>query len=243
MNLKTLRLYRLRNTEFYQFFTQFSDFITQYDLEVLNIANEFTKMSVPMQVLKHTHNRSRTNSLTEELKAMDKERNVLLSTANKVVKGNITNYNEAVKTDAALLYESIKTPEQKIGTLVTQNYATKTANLNQLLTDWKATPEHIAALENLNLTDTIERLTFLNTTFNTLYEDRTKEFSEVSLLSNKELRKEIIKYYYSIGDLLDVYHERENTEESAKLISDINALISQYNTSISLRIANANVSV
>jgi len=237
MKLKKLKVYKLRNTEFYQFFTQLSGFINQYDLEILNVASEFTNLSAPMEALKNTHNRSRTNSLTEHLKEMDKERDFILASINTVVKGNMTNYNESVKAEAELLYENIKNPEQKITTLLSQNYTTKTANLNKLLSDWEATPEHIAAIKNLNLTANIERLTFLNAEFNTTFEERTKDFSDVSLLSNRSLRKIIIKYYYSICNLLDVYHERNNSDESAKLISDINALIGQYNTIIHMRMA------
>ena len=117
------------------------------------------------------------------------------------------------------------------------NTQAETSTIDGIVNDWESKPELSAALTKLHLNDWVAELKTANQLFEKKYLQRTREYGAANPDTLKSKREEMLAAYYELRKFIEAYAAVNPSSNYEKLISELNALIEQYNELIYMRAA------
>ncbi|CAL2107968.1 conserved hypothetical protein [Tenacibaculum sp. 190524A02b] len=234
MKIKGIDLTKLRNAEFIQFIRQTIEFTKEKDLTVLPITDQLTQLEGKLAVLETLQKQEKANALTQEIEELDNLRDNAIKGISFITAGYTYSDDTAVKEAAITIQNSIKSYGYGSG-IAKLNYNAQTATVISILNNWEENVSLSNAITLLKLTTFKESLKNANMAFNTLYKERIQQYAADNPENLKGIRLETIPLYYEFRDYLVAYETINSTQIGKELISQLNALIDQYNVLLTAR--------
>lgn len=238
--LKSIKILLLRNIEFIIFANNIVQAIERIGAATLNIAAELADFKTKKESVEAAHKKLQSNPITEELAALDGQRDQAAKGILTVVDGYSRHFTPEIADAAKLIQLHLK----PYGSQVTeQNYQAETGTIQEIIADWENKPELVSALALLNLTTWKNELKTLNTAFNEKFLDRSHEYGSESPVTLKQRREIATQSYYELRDMLDAYARiNKNSADFQAAVNDINAIIGHYNQLVENRQNNSDSS-
>jgi hypothetical protein len=231
--INSISLKGLRNSEFVQFGTDVLSIIKINDPQALGVLAQYDAFASANKVVEGLFNKEQASAATDELVALDDQRDRLINGINALVLGYTYSTDENQKKNALLLQVNIDSYGSGIAK---ENYQSETAIITNLLDDWATKPELSAAVAVLNLATWQTQLAAANAAFNAKYLVRTQEMGSAPPDSLKEKRTEATNAYYELRDFIDSFFTiNKGAMPFSKTTNELNALIDQYNRLIAGR--------
>jgi len=224
--INAIDLRMLRNGEFLQFVTNFSDLVGSNNPVLLNVVDQHTALKAKVMEIEPLFKQERASVITQQLILLDERRDNAINGISLVIDGYVYHFDAAIANAANLLQNDLKLFGSGIAK---QNYQAETASVNGIISDWETKPELTAALATLGITTWAAELKTANQLFNQKYLERTQEYGAANPDTLKAKRDETMVVYYEMRKFLDAYSVIQNTPAYQKAISELNALIDQYN--------------
>lgn len=236
--IDTIDLIRLRNGEFMQFMTNFSELVEKNDPIALNVMKQHGNFKIVVSAIEPLFKMERVNAITQQLVLLDERRDKAFTGLAIVIDGYNYHYDVAVAHAAKLLSNDL----QIFGTgIAKQNYQAETASIRGIISDWESKPELIVALDTLGLTEWKNELKTANLTFDNKYIDRVEEYGAETSDTLKAKREETMTVYYELRKYLDANSVLHNNPAYEKTISELNALIELYNNILNGRLKETDI--
>lgn len=231
--INAIDLAKLRNAEILQFGTDFSGLIDANDPADLNIVPQYNAFNIKLDETRGLFKLERISPITQELILLDERRDNAINGLTAVILGFIYHFNPSITQAANLLVNNLNIYGPGVGK---QNLPSETTTLKAIVKDWETKPDLTAALVTLGLTSWVEELKEANQLFEQKYLERTQEYGAASPEKLKAKREELMETYYELRKFLDANSVLNNTPLYQKTISELNALIDQYNTLLNTRV-------
>ena len=232
--INAVDLSRLRNAEFLQFMKDFAGLVNTNNAATLNVAVQYTALAAKNNQLEDLFKKELSSELTQDILDIDNRRDRAYNGMLFVVQGFLTHY-EPAKVEAAT---RLKDRIDLYGTgAARQNYQAETAILNNLINDWENKPILLDALNLLGLVSWKDEMKAANTLFDQKYIERTLEYSVASPETLLAKRTETAEAYYTLRQFIDAFSVTINTPNYQTVTNQLNALIEQYNTLLTNRLA------
>ncbi len=176
--------------------------------------------------------------VTPEVKAVDKERDDMLSFVMGIISSNINNF-ETSKKDAAAKLDYLTKPYKGINS---KSFVQQSALVTNLIQHLKS-PAYSPAVTTLDLTQAVEKLAIANERFKTIYVARFDETERRKSLDNMlTVRKKVDEAYYQLTEAInasylynsEVVKNAEMEPLLGEVIDKINAIIEMLNQMQSL---------
>jgi hypothetical protein len=231
--IANLQVQKLRNSEFIQFVNDTLSIVSLNDPQALLVLNQFNALTAEKTILETLFNKEQASALTNELIALDDQRDNVLNGIIALVTGYTYSLDPVQKKSAIALQTNITS----YGTgIARENYQSETAIITNLLDDWNTKSELAAAIVMLNLSGWQTQLTVSNSAFNAKYLARTQEMGSASPDSLKEKRAVATTAYNDLRDFINSYFTiNKGAAPFGKVTNELNALIDQYNRLIAGR--------
>ena len=234
--INAIDLAKLRNGEFLQFGTNVSDLVESNNPKGLNVEVQHAVFKTKVNETSALFNTERSSILTQELVQLDERRDRAVTGITSAIAGYCSHFLPETALAANLLASDL----QLFGAGVArQNLQSETAIISGISSDWETKPELTNALATLGLTLWAAELKTANQMFDQKYIDRTKEYGAANPDTLKAKREETTIAYYELRKYLEAYATIQNTPDYKKVISELNALIDQYNQLLTNRTKEA----
>ncbi len=234
--LRFVKLMKLRNREFIQFFTDLISILLRHKPEELRIRKQLEPVANEIESIKSLREQGRGNSISDELRDIDSRRDDDITGIRTVVEGYTYHYDAETKEAAKLL---LKTIDDFGPSIARQNYQGETDSLNGLINKFRNDEKCKNAVSLLHMNEWEIKMDDENKHFNTRYIDRLDENSKKIEEKTKELRATTTDYYYVLRNHLNA-HATLHTETYKPVIDLINELIDDYNLVINRRMGGKN---
>jgi len=230
--INAIDLAKLRNSEFLQFGTVFSNFVVANDPVALNIEPQHLAFKLKLDEATGLFKLERSSPITEELGLSDERRDKAINGITGVIEGYCNHFVPATSQAARLLLTNLNLYGTGIARLNTQAEST---TINAIVKDWETKPELTDALVKLGLTEWAAELKTANQLFDQKYFERTEEYAAANPDTLKSKREETMSAYYELRKFIDANFILHPSATYEKLINELNALIDQYITLINSR--------
>jgi len=230
--INSIDLAKLRNSEFLQFGTVFSNFVASNDPVALNIEPQHLAFKLKLDETTGLFKLERSSPLTEELVLSDERRDKAINGITGVIESYCNHFVPATAQDAKLLLTNLNLYGIGIARLNTQ---AESKTIDAIVKDWETKPALSAAIEKLGLTEWASELKTANQLFDQKYYERTVEYGASNPDTLKTKREETMIAYYELRKFIDANFVLHPSEAYQKLINGLNALIEQYNTILNTR--------
>lgn len=234
--IKDIRLPRLNNAEYTSFLGSVETLITKATPTKLGVQDAlFTAYKENILALTEVMKHTRASKETQNLEALDRERDELLSFLFTSIKNDRKNPNASRKEAAKQLYLVVK-PYFGV-----QNSAHRqeTQYIESLQTDLSRA-ENSAHITSLGLQDAVNTLVEKNTAYKTLTSDRADAIATTTPLQNaKQIRQKTDEQYKEITLRAFAQSVAQPNDEATAFITSINKLIDDTNTAYKQRSATA----
>lgn len=226
MNAIELKL--LRNAEYLQYVKDFTGIINLNNPEQLQIDARLSAFTTKITELESLYKKALASEKTRVILTLDERRDDAINGIYFFLLSYTYHYDSEKQQNAKLLLDSIALYGGGIARL---NYQSETATLNNLLRDWEAKPALADAIAFFGLGTWVAELKAANDEFSVQYLSRTQEYGDASPETIKQKREETNAAYYALRDRINALHLLVETPPSpyAQVISQLNALIMQYN--------------
>lgn len=224
---QSIDLSKLRNAEYVQFTTDVLQIVTINNPATLQVQAKFNAFSSVKNELEVLFKKSTANPITDEIEALDERRDNAVSGILYIVKGNTFHFDPLIAKEADTVTEYLTIYN---GNINQDNYNAQTATITNIVNDFESKPELVSALVKLALTPWKNELKAANTAFSTKYLARTMDLATATPDNLKSRRLEANEAFYALRNHLDAFATINPSALYTKTISEINALIAQYNT-------------
>jgi len=225
---------RLRNAEFLQFIANFSDLVGANNPADLNIVVQHTAFKSKLDEMSRLFKMKRSSPTTQELILLDNRRDKAINGLTANINSYCNHYDAKIIQAAELLTRNLN----HFGTGIARlNFQAETSTLNGIIHDWETKPELTAAIEKLGHTGWVAELKKANQLFEQKYLQRTREYGAANPVTLQAKRKETTVAYYGLRKFIEASSVFNPSVACEKLISELNALIDQYNELIRTRLA------
>ena len=222
-----------RNGEYLQFMKNVVAIYGNYDTNALLLQARLQTLADATTALDEVFMASTAHELTPELQTLDIRRDKALMG----IKIHLNSYSYSEEIDLVKAANNLMTNYLSHGDRIDKlSYQQGTAVIDALLTDWRDHPTLSTAVNTLSLTTWVNLLAQLNKEFNDMYITRAKTLLKPGQVDQK--RTEMRSAYDEI--VFDtVAHSRVAMDKNKyfAIIDDLNGLISNYNTSVTMRLA------
>ena len=222
-----------RNGEYLQFMKNVVAIYGNYDTNALLLQARLQTLADATTALDEVFMASTAHELTPELQTLDIRRDKALMG----IKIHLNSYSYNEEIDLVKAASNLMTNYLSHGDRIDKlSYQQGTAVIDALLTDWRDNPTLSTAVNTLSLTTWVNLLAQLNKEFNDMYITRAKTLLKPGQVDQK--RTEMRSAYDEI--IFDtVAHSRVAIDKNKyfAIIDDLNGLISNYNTSVTMRLA------
>ena len=230
--INSIDLAKLRNAEFLQFGTVFSDFVISNDPVVLNVEPQHLAFKLKLDETLGLFKLEKSSPITQELVLLDERRDKAVNGITGVIECYCNHFDAATIQAANLLSGNLNLYGIGIARLNTQ---AETSTIKAIVNDWETKPELTAAIAKLGLTAWVAELKAANQLFEQKYFKRTEEYGAANPDTLKVKREETIVAYYELRKFIDANSVIHPSAAYTKLINGLNALIEQYNAIINTR--------
>ncbi len=229
--INNILLKKLRNNEFIQFIENIQEIVSESNPETLKVQDQYNALNQPLTTLQQIHSKKSGSSITNQLIEIDKRRDTALISIYNLVEAYTNHFNEEVAAKASDLLQVLDIYGKDVARY---SYQYETNAIDDILAQWESKTESIAAI---SITDWVNELKEANTLFNSRYLDRVKESAEESDIKVIEMRHLATEKYNELVGYLSAYSTIEKTEIYTKVLNQINALIDQYNKTLTARLS------
>jgi len=188
---------KLRNEEWFQFYTEFKTLVEQYRPSSLNISPLFSVFVTLYADADEALEIIRKSATTEQIADSDAARDGTLRGFNNAIKSSLDHF-DALKRAAA---KRVQIVIDTYGNMARMYYDEETASIYNFLQEMKG--KYAADITLLALTDWVERLETENKEFDTLMKNRYSEVSQKTNLRLQPIRTETDRNYRDTLDRID----------------------------------------
>lgn len=225
-----------RNGEYLQFMKNVVAIYGNYDTNALLLKARLQTLTDATTALDEVFMAATAHELTPELQALDMRRDKALMG----IKVNLNGFSYSEDTEtvkaASLLMTNYLSHGDRIDKL---SYQQGTAVIDALLTDWKDNPTLLNAVNMLAIGHWVNLLAQLNKEFDEMYVIRAKTSLKPGQIDQK--RREMRSAYDEIvQDTISFSRVATDKTPYYAIIDEMNGLINNYNTSVTLRLASRN---
>ena len=218
-----------RNGEYLQFMKNVVAIYGNYDTNALLLQARLQTLTDATKALDDVFMATTAHELTPELQALDMRRDKALMGIKLHLNSEDT---ETLKAANALMTNYLSHGD-RIDRL---SYQQATAVIDALLTDWRENLMLSASVNKLSINAWVSLLTQLNKEFNDMYITRAKTSVKSGRVDQKRL--EMRSAYEEITyDTMAFARVAADKNAYNAIIDELNGLISNYNTSVTLRLA------
>lgn len=233
VKLKSPGLHKLNNAEYANLANRMLNLAADTGAEALGVEDDdLDRYSVLLSQLNDLVSRSYASAETAELEELDKQRDTLGKYIIDTVNAG-QNLPIASKAAAAKALWLVLKPYKGFHDLPNQQ---ETTVVSGMVLDLSKT-ENEPHVSSLGLTDFVNELNLVNTRYQTLTDQRTLSREAAKTDNSKTLRTEmdaLYDYITTVGFCMSVVTP---TEDTARFIAQLNAIIDETNTSYNQRIA------
>jgi hypothetical protein len=234
--IKRINIQRLRNAGFVQFFKHLISIAEKFDIQALQISEEFAKLKESFAELTEVFKLPLGSVITKEMREFDRQRDNLVTGIQSVIRGLVHSPEAEISKQAAVLAAHLEVFGSRIQD---EAYHDETAIINKIIADWKEQPELAAALTSLNLDSWKKALETANNNFEESYLNRSEENSTVSREKMAAKRLQATDAYYEFRDRLNAFHLiTKGAPAYASVIEFINEVVDDANTALSKRLGS-----
>lgn len=229
--MKTLKssFAALRNEEHFQFQNEFKALVEQHDADKLGIAPLFEKYLVLYSDEINSLNVIRKSATSDQLTAVDNERDAVFRGLSDTIKANRNHRNEA-KRDAATRLSILF---NQYGNVARKPYDEETAAIIKLLSELKGT--YAADSATIELGEWIDDLESKNNEFDRLMKSRYSEGAAKSDVVMKAVRLEIDASVRDINNMLDALMLVNGAAAYEPFVKEYNARVDKYENTLATR--------
>lgn len=230
--IQAINLQNLRNAEFIQFSKDFTTLVNTNDPSALSVQPQYDNMLSKITELESLFKNSAVNPITSEMEVLDFNRDQAVNGIIAMINAYAYHYDTILAEAAVVLITNLKLYGAGIAK---ENYQSETAIINNLCSDWENKPALATAINILKLGDWLNRLKSHNEDFNQKYLARTQDYATASPENLKNKRAEAMTAYYDLRKFLEAFSTIQSSPAYDKAISELNALIEQYNSLLKAR--------
>lgn len=236
--LKAITLRRLHNGEIIQFFTDALDFLSNDAIVANALAAQRTALANILRSLNDLYGNDPASALTDDLVAIDAERDRYLAGLNLYFRAFTYHPDAAMREAGKTLGRSMDIYSSDISR---QNFNTETATIVHLLQDWATKPELVAAAKLLDISSWVPALTDANSSFTSLYNQRTTSTAAAEQPATMvQKRLEANTAWAALRKKFDANWEMADGAAPWSIVQgQLNTLINQYNATLDARAGRA----
>jgi len=223
---------KFRNREFIQYLNDIKQIVNRRDPRVLKVVPQAYVLNEQLTALENVYKNQLGSTITQELEALDKRRDLAIIGIRAVAEGNTNHFDPAKRAAGEELLKSI----DKYGSpICRQNYLAETVTIQNLTNDWHSVLILQGALAILGLTDWAGELKESNDAFNRKYLERNEEYVVDSKVNVTELRDKAKESFILLIDHITAHGTLTLLEKYAVVVKEINTITEQYNTMVAKR--------
>lgn len=230
--INRLSLQSLRNSEYTIFVNQNVAIVTKYNLVDLHLQKSFDRVAAMLPDLEKIKAQELSNVLSNILRDLDNERDTLLKAMVAQTKAMSKLSLPSIAPHVVVLNRFLDIHGRDIASA---NYNAETERINDMLADYDAKANVIAAFAGLNLNILIDQLRTVNTQFATLFLQRTGDESAIEKVNSRAIRAETDKVLTAFYDAFDFCSAEYDDLDYAKPAKELNKLIDYYKTQLKAR--------
>jgi hypothetical protein len=229
MKIKRIILNRLRNEEWFNFFTEFKTFVEKNFPEISDIEALFVVFLELYAMADDTLEQVRKSNFTSLIIQHDEERDNIYRGLDGTVRVNLRHYDEGKRTAAKRLV----TLFDHYGNVADKSYNEETATIYNFLQDIKN--KYAPEIATLDLTGWIDELERTNKQFEETVLDRNSEYAGKTELNMLDIRKKTGRTYLDIVEQIEALSLVKGDQVYAPFIKTLNANIERYINTIKRR--------
>lgn len=233
--ITAIDLTKLRNAEYLQLMIDVLKLVFQNNPTALKVLDEYNALQASTTAIEAIFKTEQSSPLTPIIEGLDIRRDDAIMGIFTSIVANTYHFAPTVKDAAKILvkYTGIYGSGNDVTKL---NLQAETATVKSIVTDMETRTDLIAAVTTLSLAPWVAELKTANLLLGDKYIERTTELAGASTDNIKQKRIECNTTYYSLRDMLQSYSIiTKGAAPYPKTISEINALIDQYNIIITKR--------
>jgi hypothetical protein len=233
--ITAIDLTKLRNAEYLQLMIDVLKLVFQNNPTALKVIDDYNALQATTTAIEAIFKTEQSSPLTPIIEALDIRRDNAIMGIFKLIEANTFHFTPDVKDAANVLakYVGIYGVASAVAGL---NLQSETATVTSIVTDMETRADLVAAVATLGLAPWVAELKTANQLLGDKYIERTKELAGASTDNIKQKRLACNIAYYSLRDMLQSYNTiTKRAAPYPKTISEINALIDQYNIIITKR--------
>jgi hypothetical protein len=229
MKILRIRLFSLRNEEWFQFMTEVRDLIVLFTAEALSVVELFVLFlklyadaDVAIEII-------RKSPETEKMTEADRLRDQLFHGLNATIRAAVSHFNPAHSEAARQLTMLL----DHFGNLAQKASNEETAGIYNLVQEFRG--RYAGFIATLGLTEWVEQLAAQNEAYETLVRSRNEEVAERPKLHVKQVRRELDDVYRQIIERIEAFCLVQGPESYATFIDRLNAFVTRYNNVVAQR--------
>jgi hypothetical protein len=233
MKIKRIKLNKLRNEEWFNFFTEFKSFVEETFPEVSDIEKIFAIFKEFYTMADNTLEQIRKSDFTALIVQQDEARDNIFRGLDGTVRTALRHYNNKKRVAA----ERLVTLFDHYGNVPDRPYNEETATIYNFLQDIRDKyASEIVALELNGWLDELERT---NKQFEATILERNREYAGKPEFNMLDIRKKTGRAYLDIVERIEALSLVKGEEAYAPFIKTLNANIERYISSINRRSAKS----
>jgi len=233
MEIVSIHLHWLRNSDYLQYMTNYLRFYEDNDPVALGVEDEFNALTAKAAEIDVVFKQDQASALTEEIANLDALRDKYLVGIAAVAKGYFNHYDESKVQMGKKIDHHISVYGGTASAIGVERLQGQTATLKSLIDDFQNNPELSAALTTLGLMDWVGQLELANNSLDDAYVDRAKEKGDMPADKIKDLRLEGNALYYALREMMKSRaHIAGYAAPYDVLITGTNSLTQMYNDAL-----------
>lgn len=233
--LKTIYFVRLRNQEFFQFFSQFKQLVEEIGAEALQIKPLFEVFLKQYEQLDIALEAIVKSDMTQQISDIDLHRDTIYKGLLDAQKAASRHFNP----DIVEATRKLNIVFAQYGDLTRLPYNEETGKIYNLLQELQS-EKYAPLVSLLNLTAWVEELRKTNSEFDALIQSRFLENAEKPELHVKTIRREIEETYQELAADIEAFYRVSKTSINTDFVTRLNVQITYYSNILSQRKGRAN---
>lgn len=233
--IASIDLKTMRNSEYIQFMHDTLGITVANNPAAMLVQVQYDGLNTAVTTLDGLFVTDQASPLTAQVTALDLRRDAALNGITALANAYTYHFDPALKAHADTLSHQLGLYGAGIAK---DNYQSETNTINSILNDWNTQPALVAAITALGLTAWKAELQTANTSFSTVYLQRTQQMGAASADTINAKRIECNNAYYLLRNFIDSYFTiNGGANPYGKVTNELNALIDQYNVLLAGRAA------
>jgi len=237
ITIDRLQLRNLWNSEYVIFVNQVVVIFGKFDAEALHLQKAFGKLLNVLPDLAKVKAQELSSELSNSLQELDAERDTLINAIAAQVKtmGKLT--IASIPPHVVVMNRFLDLHGRDIASA---NYNSATERTRNLLADYDAKADVIAAVDALNLKILFDQLSVVNTQFANLFLQRTEKEGETEKVDTRAIRANSDKVLTSFFNAIEFCSGEYDEPDYETPANKLNVLIDFYKTQLKARATRRN---